>query len=151
MWSPCSSMRWPSAALRPLAHLPPSRHPCWYTVTAYRERSAGVAVSASAVVSPAIPPPSTATFSGLRAGCSSRSVIEPALDTRAARIVDHTCPFCRYSVSLVSGVPADPVATIDDVVAQMQSIQQALAPDDGLGAFNRMYLEVTESVRAHIG
>jgi hypothetical protein len=51
----------------------------------------------------------------------------------------------------VSEVPADPVATIDDVVAQMQGIQQALPPKDGLGAFNRMYLEVTESVRAHIG
>ena len=51
----------------------------------------------------------------------------------------------------MSEVPADPVATIDDVVAQMQAIQQALPPNDGLGAFNRMYLEVTESVRAHIG
>ena len=51
----------------------------------------------------------------------------------------------------MSELPADPVATIDEVVAQMQEIQQALSPNDGLGAFNRMYLEVTESVRAHIG
>ena len=60
--SPCSSIRLPAAALRPLAPLPPRRQPSWYTVTSKRSRSSGVAVSSKAAVIPPAPPPSTATL-----------------------------------------------------------------------------------------
>lgn len=36
---------------------------------------------------------------------------------------------------------------VDDVVASLTEIQAALPPDDGVAAFNRMYLLVTELVR----
>src|SRR3954452_4663920 len=65
MWSPCSSMRWsgrgPFCSRRPLAPLPPSRQPSWWTVTSWRARSSGVAVSSKAVARPPAPPPRIAT------------------------------------------------------------------------------------------
>ncbi len=48
--------------------------------------------------------------------------------------------------AVVSG-PAP--ATIDDVIAVMQRVDQALADDDGLKWFNRMYLMVTQAVDLH--
>lgn len=42
------------------------------------------------------------------------------------------------------------VTSIDDVVARMQAIDAALPPADGVACFNRMYLEVTELVRARV-
>jgi len=47
-----------------------------------------------------------------------------------------------------SAVPAPaPAATaIDEVVAGMQAIDAALAADDGVACFNRMYLQVTRGV-----
>ena len=42
------------------------------------------------------------------------------------------------------------VTSIDDVVARMQAIDAALPPADGVASFNRMYLEVTELVRARV-
>lgn len=40
--------------------------------------------------------------------------------------------------------------TIEDVIARMQFIQASLPADDGIGAFNRMYLQVTESVNQRV-
>src|SRR5665213_1786377 len=62
MWRPRSSMRWPSAPLRPLAPLPPRRHPIWWTVTSYSRRNSGELVNQKAVTRPPTPPPTTATF-----------------------------------------------------------------------------------------
>lgn len=47
-----------------------------------------------------------------------------------------------------SAVPAPepPAATIDEVIARMQSIEAALPASDGVACFNRMYLEVTSGV-----
>ena len=41
-------------------------------------------------------------------------------------------------------------ATIDDAIARMQSIASQLPPSDGVACFNRMYLEVTQSVKANV-
>ena len=41
-----------------------------------------------------------------------------------------------------------PPATIADVVVRMRAIDGALAPQDGIAAFNRLYLAVTEAVEA---
>ncbi|GAA2740913.1 DUF5995 family protein [Terrabacter aerolatus] len=47
-------------------------------------------------------------------------------------------------------VPATQPVSVDAVVARMQQIDGSLAPDDGVGDFNRMYLRVTELVRDHL-
>jgi hypothetical protein len=39
-----------------------------------------------------------------------------------------------------------PVGRIDDVVARMTAIDQALPPTDGISCFNKLYLEVTRGV-----
>jgi hypothetical protein len=39
---------------------------------------------------------------------------------------------------------------IDDVVTRMQAIEARLPADDGVACFNRMYLQVTELVRARV-
>src|SRR5580658_9261296 len=44
-----------------------------------------------------------------------------------------------------------PVASIAEAIDRMQDIAGALPPDDGLACFNRMYLEVTQDVKDHIG
>jgi len=44
-----------------------------------------------------------------------------------------------------------PAKSIDDVVAIMTAIDQALPPADGLKWFNRLYLRVTEAVRTAAG
>jgi hypothetical protein len=44
-----------------------------------------------------------------------------------------------------------PVDTIDDVVARMTAIEQALPPADGIACFNKLYLEVTKNVLANVG
>lgn len=46
--------------------------------------------------------------------------------------------------------PAPPAATIDEVIARMQSIDAALPASDGVACFNRMYLEVTLGVSQHV-
>jgi len=46
--------------------------------------------------------------------------------------------------------PAPPATSIDDVIKRMQSIEALLSPADGLACFNRMYLEVTQEVKARI-
>jgi hypothetical protein len=43
-----------------------------------------------------------------------------------------------------------PVATIEDAMARMTSIDQALTPVDGISCFNKVYLEVTKSVLAAV-
>jgi hypothetical protein len=40
--------------------------------------------------------------------------------------------------------------TVDDVVARMESINAALPVGDGVACFNRMYLQVTQSVSEHV-
>jgi hypothetical protein len=46
---------------------------------------------------------------------------------------------------------APPVASVEDAVARMVAIDQALPNADGISCFNRLYLEVTKSVLAHLG
>lgn len=41
--------------------------------------------------------------------------------------------------------------TVDEVVARLESADAALAPDDGVACFNRMYLTVTRLVRDRVG
>jgi hypothetical protein len=40
----------------------------------------------------------------------------------------------------------DPVTSIEEAIARMQGIAEALPPTDGLACFNRMYLTVTQAV-----
>jgi len=44
-----------------------------------------------------------------------------------------------------------PIATIEDAVARMTSIDAALPPVDGISCFNKLYLEVTKNVLAGVG
>lgn len=44
-----------------------------------------------------------------------------------------------------------PPRTVDDVIARMRAIDAELPRRDGVAAFNRVYLEVTERVRDRIG
>jgi hypothetical protein len=46
---------------------------------------------------------------------------------------------------------APPVETVEDAVARMVAIDAALPAADGISCFNRLYLEVTKSVLAHLG
>jgi hypothetical protein len=46
--------------------------------------------------------------------------------------------------------PAPAAQTINDVIARMQSIQDALPANDGVACFNRMYLQVTEGVNQRV-
>ena len=41
----------------------------------------------------------------------------------------------------------DPVHTIDEVIARLKALDQALPPSDGVRWFNRLYLDVTLAVR----
>lgn len=47
-------------------------------------------------------------------------------------------------------VPPHQLDSIDAVIEQMQVIGSRLGPDDGLGAFNGMYLRVTQLIRDNI-
>src|SRR6476646_6117735 len=51
------------------------------------------------------------------------------------------------SSSLLAIVGSTPPATIDDVIQRMQSLDSALAGNDGLKWFNLLYLQVTQQVR----
>lgn len=42
------------------------------------------------------------------------------------------------------------MASVDEAIARMQQIEAALAPDDGIACFDRMYLEVTQQVNERI-
>ena len=44
-----------------------------------------------------------------------------------------------------------PAGSIDEVVARMRAIGDALPPSDGVACFNRVYLTVTEQVRGMLG
>jgi hypothetical protein len=48
--------------------------------------------------------------------------------------------------ALAQLLAADPPASIDDVVARLQAIDDALPPGDGVGWFAKLYLEVTRAV-----
>lgn len=50
----------------------------------------------------------------------------------------------------IASLPVDPVATIQDAIARMRAIAEALPPTDGIACFNRMYLTVTEAVRTQV-
>ncbi len=55
-------------------------------------------------------------------------------------------------MSVLSPILAQtPVGSIEDVVARMASIDQALPPIDGISCFNKLYLEVTKNVLAGVG
>lgn len=49
--------------------------------------------------------------------------------------------------TLAQLIAASTITTIDDVIAVMRGLDQALANDDGLKWFNLLYLKVTESVK----
>src|SRR5271165_6447133 len=49
-----------------------------------------------------------------------------------------------------SGAPAT-VASVAEAIAQMESIEAATLPGDGLACFNRMYLGVTQEVNNQLG
>lgn len=48
-------------------------------------------------------------------------------------------------------VPTGQPTSVDDVIAQLRAIDQRLSASDGVAAFNRMYLKVTELVLTRIG
>jgi Family of unknown function (DUF5995) len=50
--------------------------------------------------------------------------------------------------SLTQILALTPVARIEDVVAVMQQIEEALSPTDGVACFNKLYLQVTRNVLA---
>ncbi len=52
---------------------------------------------------------------------------------------------------MLTDIVATPAQTIDDVIAKMTGIDGRLADADGLKWFNRLYLQVTLSVRAEVG
>ncbi len=55
-------------------------------------------------------------------------------------------------MSVLSPILAQtPVGAIQDVVARMTSIDQALPPIDGISCFNKLYLEVTKNVLDGVG
>jgi hypothetical protein len=51
---------------------------------------------------------------------------------------------------MLNGIQA-PVTSIAGLLAQMQSVDLALPPADGLACFNRMYRSITQTVEAQIG
>ncbi len=72
------------------------------------------------------------------------------LDIRRSPGTRQTC--YPRAVSVLSPILAQtPVARIEDVVARMSSIDQALEPIDGVSCFNKLYLEVTKNVLAGVG
>jgi hypothetical protein len=48
-------------------------------------------------------------------------------------------------------VPTGQLGSVEEVIAQLRALDQALPSEDGVAAFNRMYLKVTELVLARIG
>lgn len=50
----------------------------------------------------------------------------------------------------IAALAVGPVNSIDEAIATLQGIDRALPPSDGLACFNRMYLIVTEAVRARV-
>jgi uncharacterized protein DUF5995 len=54
-------------------------------------------------------------------------------------------------MSIALPAPDAPVASIAAAIARMEAIGSALPPADGLGCFNRMYLDVTVQVNNRIG
>jgi hypothetical protein len=51
---------------------------------------------------------------------------------------------------LPAQLPSGPIDTIEDAIARMTSIDQALPPTDGLACFTRMYQIVTQKVLAEV-
>jgi hypothetical protein len=50
----------------------------------------------------------------------------------------------------MANLPVAPVTSIEDAIARMRGIADALPPADGLACFNRMYLLVTEAVHRQV-
>jgi uncharacterized protein DUF5995 len=48
-------------------------------------------------------------------------------------------------------IPTEPVTSVAGALARMEAIGAGLSPGDGVGCFNRMYLDVTKTVRADLG
>jgi hypothetical protein len=44
-----------------------------------------------------------------------------------------------------------PLASVEAAIARMESIEASVGPEDGLGCFNRMYLDVTREVQSRLG
>lgn len=56
-----------------------------------------------------------------------------------------------WRVRIRETVPAGQPTSVEDVIAQLRAIDQRLSASDGVAAFNRMYLKVTELVLTRIG
>lgn len=54
-------------------------------------------------------------------------------------------------VRVRESVPAGQLSSVEEVIAQLRAIDQRLSASDGVAAFNRMYLTVTELVLTRIG
>src|SRR6202035_1145688 len=48
-------------------------------------------------------------------------------------------------------IPTGPVTSVAGAIARMEEIGAALPASDGVACFNRMYLEVTQTVGADLG
>jgi hypothetical protein len=59
-------------------------------------------------------------------------------------------PGYHRRITAIQPPSGPPVASVDDAIARMEAIDQALPAFDGLACFNRMYLEVTQQVQQHI-
>ncbi len=59
----------------------------------------------------------------------------------------------RMVTPMSAGAPIAqvPVASVAAAVARMESIEASAGPGDGLGCFDRMYLEVTRDVQSRLG
>jgi Family of unknown function (DUF5995) len=53
-------------------------------------------------------------------------------------------------MAAASPSPSGPVTSIAEAIARMEAIDAAMLASDGLACFNRMYLAVTEAVRAEL-
>ena len=48
-------------------------------------------------------------------------------------------------------IPQEPVTSVADAIALMEAIGTGLPASDGLACFNRMYLQVTQTVGTDLG
>lgn len=70
---------------------------------------------------------------------------------RLASIFTQASAWLRARTQSVEPVPPGQLPDVAAVIARLRELQAQFAPDDGVGAFNRMYLQVTELVDERIG
>lgn len=69
---------------------------------------------------------------------------------RLTSIFGRAVAWVRARTQAAEPVPPGQLADVAAVVARLRELQGQFAPDDGVGAFNRMYLQVTELVGQRI-